>query len=136
MRHEAKLGLIGLLEARLMCRSIQLILTPTPGIDRYEIFRDSIWVTLYSDKGPGRTFPRALRFAEESILYRSKEAECAYERENPSSRVIDIPRSTSPQEKLALFDEVFGTHVTTHDYESMRAEYRSFARQFLKESSL
>ena len=51
---EVMLGIVGILIARPRCFGVQLILTPSPALDRYEIFRDGVWVTLYSGKGPGQ----------------------------------------------------------------------------------
>jgi hypothetical protein len=113
-----------------------LILTPTPGLDRYEIFRDSIWITLYSDKGVGLTFPRALRFTNDSVIYRATEAECIYSRENPSTRVIQIPRTIPVTEKLRLFEDIFGNAISAAEYDSLKTEYLEFSNRFVKEVGL
>ncbi|HEY1920856.1 MAG TPA: hypothetical protein VGH27_35250 [Streptosporangiaceae bacterium] len=46
VKKDISLGIIGLFEACHRCAMIELVLTPMPLLDRYEIFKDSIWVTL------------------------------------------------------------------------------------------
>lgn len=69
IKHDIALGTVGLFEACRKCALLEVILTPMPLLDRYEIFRDAIWVTLFSDPGQGMRFPRSLRFPASSILY-------------------------------------------------------------------
>jgi hypothetical protein len=133
---EVVLGIVGALEARPRCFGIQLLLTPDPALDRYEIFRDSAWVTLYSGKGTGTMFPRTLRFSNESITYRAQEVECLHTREHPATRIIDIPRNLSLTEKVALVEQILGVRFSEELYIEANRKFDNFAKQFRDEIKL
>ncbi len=133
---EIRLGLVGLMEACRRCSSIQLMLTPTPLLDRYEIFRNAIWVTMFSAKGTGLVFPRTLRFQDHSVIYRMQEAECLQTRHHPGVRVLEIPRASSSQDFIDFYEVVTGSRVSVQEMTELRERYREFSSEFQTKAGL
>ncbi|MEW2302552.1 hypothetical protein AB0958_21700 [Streptomyces sp. NPDC006655] len=133
---DIRVGLVGLMEACRRCSSIQLILTPTPLLDRYEIFRNAIWVTMFSAKGTGLVFPRTLRFQENSVIYRMQEAECLQTRHHPGVRVLEIPRLSSDREFMDFYEVVTGARISSQGMTELREAYREFASGFRVKADL
>lgn len=136
VKKDILLGITGLFEARHNCAIVELILTPTPLLDRYEIFRDAIWVTLYSDPGQGTKFPRTLRFPASSVMYLMQQADCLQTRNHPSSRVISFPRTLSDEGVLGMFKEITGEMLTPEDHQALKAEFREFSDEFAQTAGI
>jgi hypothetical protein len=134
--HDIALGVVGMLEACRKCAIMELILTPMPLLDRYEIFRDAIWVTLYSDPGQGTKFPRTLRFPASSIMYLMQQADCLQTRNHPTTRVIQFPRTITPADRFKIFEEVTGNTVTQDDYRQLREGFLEFADGFAQDAGI
>jgi hypothetical protein len=130
IKHDIALGLVGLFGACHRCALMELILTPMPLLDRYEIFRDAIWVTLYSDPGQGMKFPRALRFPASSVMYLMQQADCLQTRNHPSSRLIQFPRSLADPDMLRMFEDVTGETLTKAQLDELTRDFRKFAEEF------
>ena len=135
-RHDIATGIAGLFEACRKCAIMELILTPMPLLDRYEIFRDAIWVTLYSDPGQGVKFPRTLRFPSSSVMYRMQEADCLQTRSHPNARIIQFPRNIADADVFSFFEEVAGETITAEEYEELRKEFLAFADEFGRASGI
>lgn len=125
-----KLGIVGLYVARHRAASVELILTPMPLLDRYEIFRNSIWVTLFSDKGPGMKFPRTLRYTDSSVLYRLQEADCLQTRLHPAARIIELSRRSTDVDLASIFTEVFGYSASEDELTQLEVEFQDFVKRF------
>jgi len=136
LKHNISLGLVGLLGACHRCAIMELILTPMPLLDRYEIFRDAIWVTLYSDPGQGTKFPRTLRFPVSSVMYRMQEADCLQTRNHPSSRLIEVPRALSDDDMVETFNKITGEELTKADLTRLSAEFREFSNNFARTAGI
>lgn len=136
IRSDIALGVAGLLEACRKCGLFELILTPMPLLDRYEIFRDAVWVTLYSDPGQGTNFPRTLRFPASSIMYLMQQADCIQVRAHPNARVIPFPRAAAPDDLLKLFEDITGEPVTQDEYQRLKGEFTKFADDFARTAGL
>lgn len=130
IRRDVALGVIGIVEACRKCAIMELILTPMPLLDRYEIFRDAIWVTLYSDPGQGMRFPRTLRFPASSVMYRMQQADCLQTRSHPNARVIQFPRTLNDAEILEIFEDITGESITLEEYKRLRDDFVKFAEEF------
>lgn len=130
IRHDIALGVVGMLEAYRKCAILELILTPMPLLDRYEIFRDAIWITLYSDPGQGMKFPRTLRFPASSVMYLMQQADCLQTKAHPNTRVIPFPRTITNPDMLKIFEDVTGETVAQDDYDRLREEFIKFADEF------
>ena len=130
VRHDIALGLVGLFGACHRCALMELILTPMPMLDRYEIFRDAIWVTLYSDPGQGMKFPRALRFPASSVMYLMQQADCLQTRNHPSSRLIQFPRSLADADMLRMFEDITGESLTKAQLDKLTSDFGKFAERF------
>jgi hypothetical protein len=128
-------GIVGLFEASHRCAILELILTPMPVLDRYEIFRDAIWVTLFSDPGRGTNFPRTLRFSSSSVMYLMQQADCLQIRSHPSSRLIQ-PRTISEADLIHSFNEITGQNVTRDGYMKLKKEFYSFTDDFARSTGL
>jgi hypothetical protein len=136
VKHDIALGLVGIFEACHKCAMTELILTPMPLLDRYEIFRDAIWVALYSDPGRGADFPRSLRFPASSIMYLMQQADCLQTRGHPNTRLVEFPRSITNTDMLDVFHEVTGENISQEDYGKLRAEFLRFADNFALETGI
>jgi len=130
IRRDISLGAIGILEASRRCAIMELILTPMPLLDRYEIFRDAIWVTLYSDPGQGTKFPRTLRFPASSIMYLMQQADCLQTRAHPNTRIIQFPRTITRGDMITTFTDITGQAITQDEYDQLREEFEKFADDF------
>ncbi len=126
------MGIVGLFEARDKCSDIRIVLTPMPSLDRYEIFRDAIWVTLFSDNGTGMKFPRTLRFESSSVIYRIQEAECLQTKNSPRARVIELPPRMSTETKVGIYNAVFGAQMSDDEYLERRSRFLKFADEVIK----
>jgi hypothetical protein len=130
------LGLIGLFESCHSCAMMELVLTPMPLLDRYEIFRDAIWVTLYSDPGQGTKFPRTLRFPASSVMYLMQEADCLQTRNHPSARLIQFPRSLTSNATLQLFHDITGEPLTKDELDRLTQDFKTFAEGFARQTGI
>jgi hypothetical protein len=130
VRRDIALGIVGIFEACRKCAIMELILTPMPLLDRYEIFRDAIWVTLYSDPGQGMKFPRTLRFPASSVMYLMQQADCLQTRAHPNTRVIALPRTVTDAEIIRMVDEITGQAITLDEYKQLREDFVRFANDF------
>jgi hypothetical protein len=115
---------------------MELILTPMPLLDRYEIFRDAIWVTLYSDPGQGTKFPRTLRFPASSVMYLIQQADCLQTRNHPSTRLIEFPRSLNDDDMLDKLNEITGEMLTKDDLVRLTAEFKEFSNGFAQQAGI
>lgn len=130
------LGLAGIFEACRKCAIMELILTPMPLLDRYEIFRDAIWVTLYSDPGQGMKFPRTIRFPASSIMYLMQQADCLQTRAHPNTRVIQFPRTITNADMIGIFEEVTGQMITNDERDRLRQDFIKFADNFARSAGI
>lgn len=130
IKHDIALGAVGLFDACRKCAMLELILTPMPLLDRYEIFRDAIWVTLFSDPGQGMKFPRSLRFPASSVLYLMQLADCLQTRAHPNTRIISLPHALTEDDVISLFAEITGQKITPAEYKQLREEFAVFAQGF------
>jgi len=135
IQRDINLGIVGLFEASHRCASLELILTPMPVLDRYEIFHNAIWVTLFSDPGKGTAFPRTLRFSALSIMYLMQYADCLQVKNHPSSRLIQ-PRTISETEIISKFNEITGQSITKEEYIDLTKDFHSFTDGFARTSGL
>ncbi|MFF4895743.1 hypothetical protein [Streptomyces sp. NPDC001068] len=123
-------GLVGLFLVRNRCGSIEVLLVPTPSLDRFEIFQNSAWVTLFTDMDQGTTFPSTMRFPQQSLIYRMQEAECLAIRRSPSTRRFEISRATTEQEFASLFARMTGQDLTPQLLVELTAAYEGTADRF------
>jgi len=136
VKHDIALGIVGLFGACHRCALMELILTPMPLLDRYEIFKDAIWVTLYSDPGQGMKFPRALRFPALSVMYLMQQADCLQTRNHPSSRLIQLPRSLAEADMLRMFEDITGESLTKAELDKLTTDFRKFAEEFARTAGI
>ena len=130
IKRDISLAVVGLFQACHTCAMLELILTPMPLLDRYEIFKDAIWVTLYSDPGQGRKFPRSLRFPSSSLMYLMQQADCLQTRSHPSARVIPFPRLLGDAEMARLFQEITGDELNENERIRLENEFKAFVDDF------
>ena len=124
---DMKIGLVGLIEARARCHSLQVVLTPTPVLDRYEIFRDAVWITLYSAAGLGTPYPRALRFTSESYIYGIQEFEALQAARSEHNRLVPIPRTQKLPQRCELLEVLMGNLAPSLIMHLSRNNTKSFA---------
>jgi len=136
IRRDIALGAVGIFEACRRCAFIELILTPMPLLDRYEIFRDALWVTLYSDPGQGMTFPRTLRFPPSSVMYLMQQADCLQTRAHPNTRVIQFPRTITDADVTEMFEDITGQAITQDEYKRLREDFTKFAEDFARSAGI
>lgn len=135
LQKDINLGIVGLFEASHRCAILEIILTPMPVLDRYEIFQDAIWVTLFSDPGRGTSFPRTLRFSSKSVMYLMQQADCLQIRSHPSSRLIQ-PRTIPEADLISRFNEITGQSITREMYIKLKKEFYSFADDFARSADM
>lgn len=136
IKRDMSLGVTGVLEACHQYPGLELILTPMPLLDRYEIFRDAIWVTLYSDPGQGTRFPRSLRFSATSVMYLMQEADCVQVRNHPSSRLITFPAMLTNASMAAKFHEITGEELTEDKHAQLKQDFQNFVGEFTRTAGL
>lgn len=133
IKRDLAVGFIGLFEARHGCALLELVLTPMPLLDRYELFRDAIWVTLYSDDRGGTTFPRTLRYPSSSVMYTMQQADCLQTRNHPSTRLIQFPRTLTHTDLPDLYREITGETLSEDERTSLSEEFKKFADAFARD---
>jgi hypothetical protein len=136
IRRDISLGVAGIFEASRRCAIMELILTPMPLLDRYEIFRDAVWVTLYSDPGQGMKFPRTLRFPASSVMYLMQQADSLQTRAHPNARIIQFPRTITGTDMLKIFEDITGKVISQEDYDQLRKDFIKFADEFGRTSGV
>ena len=136
IKRDIAMGMIGFFDACRKCAITELILTPMPLLDRYEIFRDAIWVTLYSSPGQGTKFPRTLRFSATSVMYLMQQADCLQTRSHPSARLIQFPRFMTSTDMLELFTDITGDKITQDEYDRLLVDFRTFADDFARAAGI
>jgi len=136
IRHDVALGTVGLFEASRKCAILEIILTPMPLLDRYEIFRDAIWVTLFSDPGQGMRFPRSLRFPASSVMYLMQLADCLQTRAHPNSRIISLPHALAENDAIKAFAEITGQAIDSAEYKGLKDEFQKFAQDFASSAGI
>ena len=101
VRHEVKTGLIGLFEVRSDYRSLTILLTSSPTLDRFEVMNNAVWITLFTDvTGSALPYPSAVRFDNDSLLYRMQRREITQLQHNPSIRKYSVTRATPDRQLL------------------------------------
>lgn len=129
-------GIVGLFAARHRCASLELILTPRLPLDRFEMFRDSIWVTLFTDPGQGTKFPRTLRFGSASVVYRMNEAEFLQTKSHPTSRLIQLSRRQDDSKLCEVLEDIQGKPCTPAAAAELLAKFEAFAETYRRELNL
>lgn len=120
-------GLVGLYEARDRCAKIEIFLTPTPSLDRIEMFDRSVWISLFSSlSGGGTRYPRTLRFAEKSLLRQTSHEEFFLTMEASNVRRIEITPRTSRNQFSDIYRVATGEELTTEVFNSNLASFNSF----------
>ena len=135
IKQQVRYGLVGLYLARLRCSGIFLSVTKSPSLDRFEIFDDSVWVTLFSDASrPASTYPRALRFGRSSFVYTMQRRD--FQRATADAPTHVIEPSTTEAEFVDLFERLTGDRLTFVQLAKLQEDFNVFRRSFMADANL
>ena len=135
IRQQVRYGLVGLYLARFRCSRIALAVSPSPSLDRFEIFDGSVWVTLYSDvSGPAALYPRSLRFGRDSFVYTMQRRD--FERTAAGAGTELIDPTVTETDFLALFERLTGERLTSRELARLQAEFERFRQRFAADAGL
>jgi hypothetical protein len=124
--------MIGLREASSRCRCMYLHLVPRPQLNRFEIFDDCIFISLYTDKSPGKTYPRTMLFPKESMLYEVFAAETR-ELANLEVGRHRLRPTTTDQELINLIKSRGFDNFGPQEFKSAHDRFGLFLEDFAKE---
>lgn len=137
LHEEICVGLAGLFVARDRCSRIDVTVMSNPPVDRFEVFDDSVWVTLFSDAaGVHAMYPRTLRFLRSSFMYNMERSEFLRLSRSRTSLHVHIDPSTDPDEFLAVFEKVTGHRLTAKRFERLCDEFHKFRLEFAASAEL
>lgn len=120
-------GLVGLMSYSGRCAQLEIVLTPSPSLDRYEIFTDASWVSLFSAGRPGVRYPRTIRVGKENPIHMLQQSETHLLRLQAikQERYYRIPRAIRDDEDfLRLLSDVSGSDVKPEELAHHRHEFR------------
>jgi hypothetical protein len=127
---DLKTGLTGLYLARHEVAAIEVILTSSPSLDRFETLRDAVWITLYSGGGERARFPRTLRFPAMSIMYKLQMSECSQLRDSPRVRRFEVTRNTDEAQFRGMLVKMLGSPVDDTTWRASVEQFCAFEETF------
>lgn len=134
---EVCVGLVGLYVARDRCSRIDITVMSNPPVDRFEVFDDSVWVSLYSDPaGACMPYPRTLRFLRSSFIYNMQRSEILRICNSRSELHVQLDPATELDEFLALFEKITGRRLSSKSCKTLEDEFHSFRTQFAANAHL
>lgn len=134
---EVCVGLVGLYVARDRCSRIDITVMSNPPVDRFEVFDDSVWVSLYSDPaGAGMLYPRTLRFLRSSFIYNMQRSEILRICNSRSELHVQLDPATELDEFLALFEKITGRRLSSKSCKTLEDEFHSFRTEFAANAHL
>jgi hypothetical protein len=137
LHQEIHVGLVGLYTARSRCSRLDVTVIADPPLDRWEMFDDSVWITLFSDvAGAGALYPRALRFSAGSFVYSMERAEFLRIGNSRTARHHVITPDMSRTDFLALFEKITGVRLTEDEFHALEQRFRAFERDFSTSAEL
>lgn len=135
VRQQVRAGLVGLYLARLRCSRISITVSHSPSLDRFEIFDDSVWVTLYSDiSRPAALYPRSLRFGRDSFIYTMQRRD--FERTTDEAPTELIDPGMAGREFSAMFERLTGDRLTSRELATLQGEFDRFRYRFVTDARL
>lgn len=130
-------GLVGLYVARGRCTRIDVTVTSNPPADRFELFDDSIWVTLFSDaSGTCTPYPRTLRFLRNSFIYNMQHSEFMRICSSRTALHVCLYPDTDRDEFIALFEKITGRRLSVKRLEALEEAFHVFQRDFVRRAHL
>ncbi|MGI5126270.1 hypothetical protein ACQEVB_05585 [Pseudonocardia sp. CA-107938] len=131
LHDEIRTGLVGLYLARAACSRIDITLIADPPLDRLELFDDSVWITLYSDRSAaGTLYPRTLRFSEGSFVATMERAEFARISTSREATHMLIRPDTTRADFVDQFEHVTHSRLTQRQFADLEARFHAFRREF------
>lgn len=134
---EIRIGLVGLWVVRGRCSRIDVTATASPPVDRFELFDNSIWVSLFSGVGGATTpFPRTLRFDRSSFIYAMEHSEFVRVSTSRSATHASLRPDTDREEFLALYEKLTGQRLTPRRLSVMEDAFLAFQDEFVATADL
>lgn len=134
---EVCVGLVGLYVARDRCSRIDITVMSNPPADRFEVFDDSVWVSLYSDPtGACMPYPRTLRFLRSSFIYNMQRSEILRISNSRSELHVQLDPATDLDEFFALFEKITGRRLSGKSCKTLEDEFHAFRMQFAASAHL
>jgi len=134
IRDKIRQCLVGLFEIRARCQTIEILITAEVSPDRFEIFDDEIYVTLFDPSSPiQREFPSSLRFGRDSVIYEifRRRFDLQFSRAAKNSVISFLPEDGVP-EFLAKV-EALDIGLDSHRFEQCRGRFRTESAAFAVE---
>jgi hypothetical protein len=133
--HQVRYGLVGLYRARLRCSRISITVSRSPSLDRFEIFDESVWVTLYSDvSSPAAEYPRSLRFHRDSFVYAMQRRDFQRSMDDADTEVIEP--SMTDDGFADLYRRLTGESITAPELAKLHTDFDRFRTGFVAEARL
>jgi hypothetical protein len=130
---EICIGLVGLYAARGRCTRIDVTVTSSPPVDRFELFDDSIWVALFSDAtGASMPYPRTMRFLSSSFVYVMQRSEFVRISNSRTCLHLSLYPDTDRDEFIALFEKITGRRLSARRLEALEDAFHCFRRDFVR----
>jgi hypothetical protein len=133
---EVCVGLVGLYVARDRCSRIDITVVSNPPVDRFEVFDDSVWVSLYSDPAGALSYPRTLRFLRSSFIYNMQRSEILRISNSRSELHVQLDPATDLDEFFALFEKITGRRLSSKSCKTLEDEFHAFRAQFAASAHL
>ncbi len=134
---EICVGLVGLYVVRGRCTRIDVTVMSNPPVDRFELFDDAIWVSLFSDAGGATTpYPRTVRFLRSSFIYNMEHSEFVRSAGARTALHVCLYPDTDRDEFLALFEKVTGRRPSAKRLDALQESFHAFRRDFATSAQL
>jgi hypothetical protein len=134
---DIEVGLVGLYLVRAKCTKIEIVAMQNPTTDRFEIFDDSIWITLFSSiTGPAVTYPKTLRFGAESFVYKMERADFLRICNSDSAKQGSISPRTRKDDFSRVYRHLTGKELTDELLNDLTDKFEAFHRAFFEEAEL
>jgi hypothetical protein len=129
---EICIGLVGLYVARGRCTRIDVTVTSSPPVDRFELFDDSIWVALFSDAtSASAPHPRTMRFLSSSFIYHMQHNEFVRISNSSTCLHVSLYPDTDRDEFIALFEKITGRRLSVRRLEALEDAFHCFRCEFV-----
>ncbi|MCB0905666.1 MAG: hypothetical protein KDB63_00925 [Nocardioidaceae bacterium] len=129
-------GLVGLYLSRHSVSSIEVILTRSPSLDRFEVLRDGAWITLFSSNDEAAAFPLSVRFSSGSLLYQLQISECGQIRDSPHVRRFEIGKHVDLYAFFDMFERITGERLDVAKWEYRKNAFLDFEKKFRADGAL
>jgi hypothetical protein len=115
---------------------VEIITTPIPTIDRFEILSRSIWVTLADDRHDNLgDYRQTHRFGDKAMLYGMERRDFRRIVDSAQKKITIRPNTTAT-EFMNMFEHAVGRPLDPQQLQDMIAEFTQFKDAFARSARL